>query len=63
MKLNRTFIILGILQVVGGILLVLFPDVMYVPYAAVSIASGIFLTGSALAGKRRNRERNIDGQK
>lgn len=42
-KLNKTFMILGILLLTGGILLIVFPKVMKYLFSIVSVAVGAVL--------------------
>lgn len=51
-KLNKTFIMVGILLCAGGILLIIFPDVMKYVFSILSILSGTVFLVIALNGKK-----------
>ena len=51
-KLNKTFIMVGILLCAGGILLIIIPDVMKYAFSILSILSGTVFLVIALNGKK-----------
>lgn len=51
-KLNKTFILIGILLWVGGILLIAFPDVIKYIFAFISVLAGTVFLVIAWNGKK-----------